>query len=688
MLKRFKKIQTQFLAISVSVILITLAVVGGIVSFQITKKARSDYFSNSNEQMRIVDKSIRIFYDQIDKDINMMANHPSIMQADNSIATYKNNPQKTLITPSQNGGIEQKIYEVFEHYADTHPGTRYVHLVTKESGYVQWPEAYVSENYNPANRDWYKDGLNGNGAIVRTAPYIDTATNLMITSNVRSFTDVNGNVIGTVGIDVDQAVISNMLSEMKTGKTGFSMIVHNTGVIMADGNNSDNNFKNIKETSIEGLDKLLLENLNSFNVYVDGTKYIVNSHKVGGTDWILASFISNNELTAGAKSMSLIILVISVIMLILTSIVITISTKRITTPIIKSSEYLKIIASGDFSQDIEPQYLSREDEIGTITNGINEMKNSLMRLINSIKKESSAIENKIYNVIDNVELLNGSLQEITATTEELAAGMEETAASSEEMLANSEEIEKTVQAMAKRAEDGALAAGEISTRAEQTTEKVNSTRNKTAEILYDTKDRLEKAIEDSKVVEQINILSESIMHITEQTNLLALNAAIEAARAGESGRGFSVVADEIRKLAEQSKDTVLKIQDVTTRVIKSVDNLSSSSNSLLNFVSTDIQNDYEVMLNVSEKYSEDGKFVDEIVTEFSATSEQLLYSIQNVLGAINSVAEAANQGASSTTNIASGVADVNTKSNEVMEQVFKSQENTDKLKEEISKFKM
>ena len=94
---------------------------------------------------------------------------------------------------------------------------------------------------------------------MRTDPYIDGISNAMITSNVRSFSDVNGNIIGTLEIDVQQTVISDMLSQMKTGKTGFSMIVHNTGVILADGNSPENNFKTLDETKILGWDQLLSE---------------------------------------------------------------------------------------------------------------------------------------------------------------------------------------------------------------------------------------------------------------------------------------------------------------------------------------------------------------------------------------------------------------------------------------------
>lgn len=688
MLKRLRSIQAKFLAVTVISILIALMAVGVIVSYQVYMQAKSDYFNSSNEQMKIVSSSIKMFYDQIDKDINMMAKHPSVMGIDDSITTYKNNTKETKMTPSRNGGTEQEIYDMFKHYADNHKGTQYVYIGTKEGGYIQWPETTINEKYDPTARPWYGVGIDAKGSIDRTAPYGDAMSNSLITSNVRSFTNKSGKVLGVIGIDVQQSVISDMLNEMKTGDTGFSMIVHNTGTIMADGSNPENNFKKIEEVEIEGLEGLLSEELNSFDVSINGEKYIVNPSKVEGTDWILASLMSEEELTAGARKVILLVIIVSIIMLIITGIIVTIITKRITNPIIKASQYLAVIAKGDFSNEIDSKYLARKDEIGTITNGINDMKNSLKNLVNSIKSESSAIESEVESVISNVNVLNRSLEDISATTEELAASMEETAASSEEMSATSQEIERAVQSIAERSQEGAISAGEISKRAENTRENVNEAQSKAAKILDNTKEQLKQAIKESKVVEEINILSESIMKITEQTNLLALNAAIEAARAGEAGKGFSVVADEIRKLAEQSKDTVLKIQDVTAKVTGSVENLSNSSNSLLNFVSTDVNNDYEVMLDVAEKYNNDARFVDELVTEFSATSEELLASIENVLASIEGVASSATEGASGTTDIASRVTDATYKSNDAMSQVLKTKESADKLREEVAKFKI
>jgi methyl-accepting chemotaxis protein len=266
--------------------------------------------------------------------------------------------------------------------------------------------------------------------------------------------------------------------------------------------------------------------------------------------------------------------------------------------------------------------------------------------------------------------------------------MEETAASTQEMNATSNEIERAVESIAERAQEGASTAMEIHKRAEVLNKDFSKSYDNTNAIFNGVKERLEKTLEESKAVEQINVLAESILAITSQTNLLALNAAIEAARAGEAGKGFAVVADEIRKLAEDSKMAVVKIQQAAQTVISAVGNLASESNSLLNFVSEDVSRDYKTMLSGTEQYNRDADKISELVTDLSSTSQQLLPTIQNMMKALSEVTSATNEGAEGTNNIAGKTSGIVQKAETVTTEIASVRESADKLELTVAKFKL
>lgn len=427
--------------------------------------------------------------------------------------------------------------------------------------------------------------------------------------------------------------------------------------------------------------ELFSKNKDTLEKYQESVRNL-NNYNIETADTIQTQ---NNEAYKAAITLFIVILVISVIISIVSTILIS---KNISGPLKLAISHLKQVATGNFTIEPQVKLERRKDEIGDITKTIVIMQNSLKDLIKQVNSEVYSIQEGMDNTKNSLVELDRSIEEVSSTTEEIAAGMEETAASAQEMTATSQEIEKAVQSIAKKSEEGAIASNEISNRADETKGTVQASQKKALEIFSGTKSRLEKAIENSKVVSQINILLESIMQITEQTNLLALNAAIESARAGESGRGFAVVADEIRKLAEQSKDTALQIQSITGKVTESVKDLSNTSNDLLNFVSVDIHNDYASMLDLADKYSEDANFVDNLVTEFSSTSEELLASMQYVFKTIEGVAQATSEGAGGATDIATKIMEINSKSEVITEQSTLLKESSDKLNSAVSVFKI
>ncbi|NLW03436.1 MAG: hypothetical protein GX027_09305 [Clostridiaceae bacterium] len=195
-------------------------------------------------------------------------------------------------------------------------------------------------------------------------------------------------------------------------------------------------------------------------------------------------------------------------------------------------------------------------------------------------------------------------------------------------------------------------------------------------------------MERSRAVERINVLSDAILEIASQTNLLALNAAIEAAQAGDSGSGFAVVAEEIRKLAENSKETATEIQSVTQQVLESVHHLSVSSEQVLSFLDEKVSKDYDMLVETGKQYNADARMIDEMVTEFSATSQQLYSSVQSIMRAINHVSQAAVEGASDTMEMANETTLIAHRSQEVLERVKAVKESAERLLETVSLFRV
>ena len=386
---------------------------------------------------------------------------------------------------------------------------------------------------------------------------------------------------------------------------------------------------------------------------------------------------------------SVVVFIIAVLIAVLFAIIATVFVSRsIVVALKKAVGFLKNVATGDFSKNVPEKDTLRKDEIGDLTKALSTMQLSVNKLLNSVSQESDEIKATVGQVSHNIGSLNADIQGVSATTEELAAGMQETAAAAEEMSATSLEMERAVHAIAEKSQEGAERSIEISDKARKIMNRSEENQKQTEKMVKETGAGLKLAIEKVKAVEEINVLADSIKQITEQTNLLALNAAIEAARAGEAGKGFSVVADEIRKLAQDSKEAVTKIQATTGIITNSVEELSKSSQDMLGFIENRVLADYKTLVQTSEEYSQDAVYYKDFSTDLSATTEELLASITEVIKTIEGVTTSSSEGAEGTADIAERAAGVTEKSSDILSLVEKANENATSLKGELEKFKI
>lgn len=355
----------------------------------------------------------------------------------------------------------------------------------------------------------------------------------------------------------------------------------------------------------------------------------------------------------------------------------------------KALELISKTSQLDLTQLPEYERFNNEkDEFGLIINAESSVRKELIHIISEVSANAGQV-NKIVELTNkSIGQLGSEIDGVSATTEELSAGMEETAASVQEMNATSSVIERATESITEKAKEGAREAERIRKTANDLNINLTASLEHGTQIFTGVRSELENALEKAKATEQISVLADSILQITSQTNLLALNAAIEAARAGEAGKGFAVVADEIRKLAEDSKNTVTEIQSITQIVTGSVSDLTDSSKSLLEFVSGNVQTDYQTMLQATKQYKMDAEFVDQLVANLSNTAENLLTSIQNMVKALGEIAAATNEGADGTSSIAQQTQNIVENSNEVIRNIAQTKEISEKLSQLITRFRL
>ncbi|HCB93081.1 MAG TPA: methyl-accepting chemotaxis protein [Selenomonas sp.] len=433
-------------------------------------------------------------------------------------------------------------------------------------------------------------------------------------------------------------------------------------------------------TSLQDRAKLL-DNLSGANVIGADLSILTPDNVLQGK----LLFEANNAAYDRAIKIFMAIILIGII---IGAIVATWIARGIALPLGESVKQMTAVANGDLTQPIPESLENRRDEVGSMVQALKKMQTALRTFIQEVQGEADKSVTMVEEVQKLVGELDESTQDMSAATEEMAAGMEETAASTVNLQHLSDTVGEKIQENARGAQETESYTGQVAERASRLQSSMAQSSEEAKKVYAVTKNSVEEAIESAKVVEKINTLTGDITEIAEQTNLLALNAAIEAARAGEHGRGFAVVADEVRKLAEQSHDTAVNIQSLTEKVTSSVQNLSNGAFGLLKFMEENVNKDYELINETATQYRKDADYLRGFAKKSNEDSQNVARSIASMNNTMEEIAKATHEGAMGNTTVAEKVSLVAEKAGDILAKVNISKAGAENLKQQVAKFKV
>lgn len=587
------KILLSYIILAVSIV-ITSSI---IIYINVVSQTKSDYIQSTYREIQQVDIGIDRYINSIADNVNMMATSELLSQVDSRITSYINMKGTNGVVPMEplkGNAYEAEVYKYFENIGKTHSYIQAAFIGVEENGgYVQYPAKERSEGYDSRTRSWYKQSINSSEKVNILDAYKSSSGDVSIGVS-SAIKDSKGNPKGVVAVDIGLQELTNMIKDIKIGENGYILLVDKSGSVLANPKDESTLFKNIKELNIKGLEDI--SKLEAKNVDVkgaDGRDYVVNIQKSQNQSlgWIYISFTERTEFLKSANKIGIVNIIVAIIFIIISIISANFIAGRISKPINTVASHIRGIGTGDFSNNIEERYLLIKDEIGDIARSTESMQRQVRDMLLNVKDNFFYVQNESEKLSDASKQMALASSEVSDAIQEVSKGA----------ISQAEEL-GSVSFITTQLNEALIEITELLRNLNIKSKHIGSladTSNSDMVDLADTVQNLKNTFESflgnikslDTNINKIDEITSLINSIAEQTNLLALNAAIEAARAGESGLGFAVVAGEIRKLSEKTKESADNINGLIKEIVNVTSNIIDTSKHL----SLDLNNQEQVV---------------------------------------------------------------------------------------------